>query len=83
MPHRYHAAKGINSLSHYNLVHKFIPVPPALKKPDAKAAVEKEWETLEKIPAWQLTEVRYKKEVIEDARNKGRKVHFSSQVFGV
>ena len=44
-PHRYHedhiAGKGTNSLSHYNLVHKFIPVPQAMKIPDAKAAVEK------------------------------------------
>ena len=50
----------------------------ALKIPDAKAAVEKEWEKLEKIPAWQLTKVRNKKEVIEEARNKGRNVHFAS-----
>ena len=42
------AGKGVNSLSHYNLVHKFIPVPEAMKIPDAKAAVEKEWEQLEK-----------------------------------
>ena len=40
------AAKGINSLSHYNLVNKFIPMPQALKIPDAKAAVEREWEKL-------------------------------------
>ena len=33
---------------------------------------------LEKILAWQLTKVRNKKEVIEEARNKGRKVHFAS-----
>ena len=37
----------------------------------------KEREKLEKIPAWQLTKVRNKKEVIEEARNKGRKVHFA------
>ena len=34
VPYRYHedhiSAKGINSLSHYNLVHKFIPMPQAL-----------------------------------------------------
>ena len=30
------------------------------------------------IPAWQLTKVRNKKEVIDEARNKGRKVHFAS-----
>ena len=33
---------------------------------------------LEKIPAWQLTKVRNKKDVIDEARNKGRKVHFAS-----
>ena len=32
---------GVNSLSHKNLVHKFIPVPQAMKMPEAKAAVEK------------------------------------------
>ena len=35
------AGKGINSLNHYNLVHKFVPMPQAMKIPDAKAAVEK------------------------------------------
>ena len=30
----------MNSLSHYNLVHKFIPRPQAMKIPDAEAAVE-------------------------------------------
>ena len=40
--------------------------------------MEKECEKQEKIPAWQLTRVRNKKEVIEEARNKGRKVHFAS-----
>ena len=43
------AGKGDNSLQHYNLVHKFIPVPQAMKIPAAKAAVDKEWEQLEKI----------------------------------
>ena len=43
------ARKGDNSLQHYNWVHKFIPVPEAMKIPAAKAAVDKEWEKLEKI----------------------------------
>ena len=47
LPH-YHedhiAGKGDNSLQHYNLVHKFIPMPQAMKIPAAKAAVDKEWE---------------------------------------
>ena len=53
-------------------------MPQALKIPDAKAAVEKECEKLEKIPAWQLTKVRNKKEVIDEATNEGSKVHFVS-----
>ena len=36
------AAKGNNSLQHYNLVHKFIPLPQAIKIPAAKAAVDEE-----------------------------------------
>ena len=43
------AGKGENSLQHYNLVHKFIPMPQAMKIPTAKAAVDKEWEKLKKI----------------------------------
>ena len=39
---------GVNSLSHYRLVHKFIPMLEALKIPEAKAAVEKEWENSRK-----------------------------------
>ena len=33
---------------------------------------------LEKIPAWELAKVRSKKEVIDEARTKGAKVHFAS-----
>ena len=36
------AEKGLNSLTHYNLVRKFIPMLQAMKIPDAKAAVNKE-----------------------------------------
>ena len=53
-------------------------MPQAMKIPAAKAAVVKEWEKLEKIPAWDLTKVRSKKEVIDEPRTKGAKVHFAS-----
>ena len=43
------AGKGDNSLQHYNLVHKFIPMPQAMKIPAAKAAVDKEWENWKKF----------------------------------
>ena len=33
-------AKEMNSLNHCSLVHKFIPMPQALKIPNAKAALE-------------------------------------------
>ena len=45
------AGTGHNSLQQYNLVHKFILAPQAMKIPAAKAAVDKEWEKLEKISA--------------------------------
>ena len=70
--------EGDNSLQHYNLVHKFTPMPQAMKIPAAKATVDKEWEKLEKILAWNLTKVRSKLEVIDEARTKGVKVHFAS-----
>ena len=50
--HKHHedhiTAKGMNSVPHYSLVHKFIPMPRALKIPDAQAAVVTEWEKLER-----------------------------------
>ena len=33
---------------------------------------------IEKIPAWQLTKVRNKNEMIAEARNEGRQMHFAS-----
>ena len=81
MPH-YHedhiAGKGDNSLQHYNLVHKSIPMPQAMKILTAKAAVDKECEKLQKISAWNLTKVTSKKQVIEEARTSGATVHFAS-----
>ena len=70
------AGKGENSLQHYNLVHKFIPMLQAMKIPAAKAAADKEWEKLEKISAWNLTQVKSKKQVIDEARTSGATVHF-------
>ena len=72
--------KGDNSCNIRNLVHKFIPMLQAIKIPVAKAVVDNELEKLEKIPAWDLTKVRSKKEVIDGARTKGAKVHFASLI---
>ena len=71
------AGKGENSLQHYNLVHKFIPMPQAVKIPAAKAAFQGV-EKLEKISAWNLTKVKSKQEVIDKAKTSGATVHFAS-----
>ena len=39
----------------------------------AQAAVEEEWEKLEKIPAWNITKVRNKTELIAEARKKANR----------
>ena len=81
IPHHHEdhiAGRGENSLQHYNLVHKFIPMPQAMKIPEAKAAVDKEWGKLEKISACKLTKVRSKKQVIDEARASGATVYFAS-----
>ena len=86
IPHHHEdhiAGKGDNSLQHYNLVHKFIPMPQAMNIPAAKAAVDKEWEKLEKISAWNLTKVKSKKQVIDEARTSGATVHFASLVIDI
>ena len=72
------AGKGFNSMSHYNLLHKFIPMPQTMKIPDAKVAVDKGWEELEKLLLMQKTKFRSKKEVIQEAQKEGRTVHFAS-----
>ena len=66
---------------HYStitLFTKFVPMPQAMKISAAKAAVDKEWDKLEKISAWNPTKVRSKKEVIDEARTSGATVHFAS-----
>ena len=64
-------------MTHYNLVHKLIPTPQAMKIPDAKAAADKEWKKLETIPAWQLDKVKSKKKGILEAQRDKKKVHFA------
>ena len=45
------AGKGSTSMIHYNLVHKILPVPQAMKIPDAQAAVDKEWKKTRHNPS--------------------------------
>ena len=72
------AGKGDNSLQHYNLVHKFIPMLSSYENSCSKGSGGQGMEKLEKISSWNLTKVRSKKEVIDEARTSGAKVHFAS-----
>ena len=64
-------------MSQWNLVHKFIPMPSAMKIPDAKAAVDKEWKKLETIPAWQLDKVKSNKRLFWKHKET-KQVHFAA-----
>ena len=59
------AGKWDYSLQHYNLVHKFVPMP--------QASSGQGMGKLEKIPAWNLTKVRSKKVVFDEARRRAQK----------
>ena len=74
----FHPQSTIVAMSHYNLVHKIIPTPQVMKILDAKAAVDKEWKKLETIPAWNLDNVKSKKEIILEAQRDKKKVHFAT-----
>ena len=63
------AGKGDNSLQRNNLVHNF-SYASSHEDSRSKSSSDKKWEKLEKIPAWDLTKVRSKKEVIDEARTK-------------
>ena len=51
-----------------------------MKIMDAKATVDKAWEKLARLSAWQVTKVKSKKEVIEQAQMEERTVHFATLI---
>ena len=53
-------------------------MPQAMKIPDAKAAVDKEWKKRGTIPARKLEKVKSRKEVILEAQRDKKKVHFAT-----
>ena len=74
------AEKGSISMSHYNLVQKFGPMPQAMRIPDVKAAVNKGWE----LPAWQMTKARSTKASFlkhTKTKRKSTSVHVWTFVF--
>ena len=72
------AGKGDNFITALHFGSEIFLMPQAMKIPAAKSAVDKEWEKLANMSAWNLTKVKSKKEVIDEARTSGAKVHFAS-----
>ena len=72
--------KGFKSLAHRISVHRLIPMHQAMKIPAATAAVEQSWDKLGKIPAWQMDEVKNKRDVFLEAQKEKKKVHFAPLV---
>ena len=73
VPHRYHedhvSANRLSSLSRYNLVHRFIPIPEAVKNTGCEGSSGKIMGKLQKIPAWQLTKVRNKERSVAKSKS--------------
>ena len=65
---------------HFAVVHLPVPMDKAMRIPKAKEAVDKEWNALanEKRPAWDLSKVKPRAEVISQANKENRSVHFGS-----
>ena len=71
------SGKGVNSLSHKNLVHKFFLCLKLWKCQKQRQQWRKNLKIGENT-AWQLTKVKNKSEVIAEAWNKRHIVHFAS-----
>ena len=44
---------------------------------EAKAAVDKDWDKLKNLPAWQESKDKSKQDVIEQVQKEGKRVHFA------
>ena len=81
--HKHHqnhiTEKRMNSLNHYSVVHKFIPMPQAMKNPDVKAVVAKEWENWRQF-RMAADEGQKQERGDQWSKEKSRKVHFASMM---
>ena len=81
MPHCHQdqiAGRGENSLQHYNFGSQFYSYASSYENSRSKSSGGQGMAKLEKNSAWNLTKVRSKKEVIDEARMSGATVHFAS-----
>ena len=69
---------SIDSLSHYNLVHKCISMPQAMKIQMPQPRWPKNGKKLGNLPAWQMTKVKSRTEAIQEAQKEQGTVHFGA-----
>ena len=69
------ASKGTHSAELYGLIHTLVTN--YHHTPEARDALNKEWETLERIPAWGVKAVHSKAQVKAEAYKNGLPVHFA------
>lgn len=62
----------------YAMVHTPIAMKDACKIPNALKAVNKEWDKLANLPAWDLSSVRERADVEAESKATGKPVHFGS-----
>ena len=72
------AGKGDNSLRHYKFGSQIYSYASSYENSCGKSSSGQGMGKFDKISAWNLTKVRSKKEVIDEARTSGAKVHFAS-----
>lgn len=71
--------KGHDSMTHYSLVRETFSNSQSNEDPcSKKAAVDKEWEQLQKFPAWEEAGVKSKSEVARQVRKEGKQPHFAT-----
>ena len=64
-------------------MNKIIPVAQAMNITDAKGAVNKEWVKLEKLPAWQVSNVKSKKRSFWITKRESKSSMDNSGTFAV
>ena len=69
-----HPISGMKSSNTFGLIHT--PVNDYQKIPEARAAVEKEFVKLEKIPAWDVNQVREREDVKKE-KQRGKALQFT------
>ena len=73
-----HLATGDVVAEYFAMVHLPIPMKKAMNIPKAKQAVDKEWDALQQLEAWDLKGMKPKSQVIAEADKAGKSVHFGS-----